>query len=507
MRLDRVGLSPALLPERESRNAPFTERAHMRKRLAIIGNGMAAGRLLDDMWRRNAHELFDVAVYGEELHGCYNRILLGRIVGGGSAEEITLKPRDWYADRGVTFHAGTMISRLDTTARTLHTADGEAHPYDVAVFATGSRPLVPPLDGLRTADGQPKPGAFVFRTVDDCERIRAAARSGCSAVVLGGGLLGLEAAKALCDLGLHVTVVHLADTLMNLQVDAVGGAFLRKAVERTGVFVRTGVAATGFRGDDRVTGVVLKSGEVLPADMVVLACGIRPRVEAAQASGVPVATGIVVNNLLATSVPGVFAVGECAEHDGKVYGIVPPIWEQCEVLADVLTGANPRARYRGSKLYTRLKVGGVEVASMGLTEAANDSDEVIQVIEDRRGIYRKLIVREGKLVGAVVVGEADSAPALARWFDRGDPLPPNRLDVFCSPDVSAAAADPEVCNCHHVTESAITGAIRDGCTTLPQLSAATKAGTGCGSCRGALARLILKASPRPADTSANGAMH
>jgi nitrite reductase (NADH) large subunit len=475
----------------------------VKKRLAVVGNGMAAGRLLDELLRRNAHTLFDVTVFGEESHGCYNRILLGRIVCGGSTEEITLKPAAWYAERGVTFHAATTVTRVDAAARLVHTADGQTHAFDVAVFATGSRPVVPPLDGLRTADGKPKPGAFVFRTVDDCQRIRGAARPAGSAVVLGGGLLGLEAAKALCDLGLHVTVVHKSDTLMNRQVDATGGAFLRKAVERVGIFARSGVVAQGIRADDRVTGVILRGGEVLPADMVVLACGIRPRVDAAQASGVPVRTGIVVNDLLATSVPGVFAVGECAEHDGKVYGIVPPVWEQCEVLADILSGANPLARYRGSKQYTRLKVAGVEVASMGVIEPSTDSDEVIQVIEDRRGIYRKLVIRDGRLIGAVVIGEADSAPALARWFDRGDPLPPNRLDVFCSPDVSAAASDPEVCNCHHVTESVLVGAIRDGCTSLPQLSAATRAGTGCGSCRGSLARLILK----NALASVNGTGH
>jgi nitrite reductase (NADH) large subunit len=474
----------------------------MRKRLAIIGNGMAAGRLLDELLRRNAHALFDIAVFGEEPHGCYNRILLGRIIGGGTTDEITLKSPDWYGERGVTFHAGTTVARLDTTGRVVHTADGEARPYDVAVFATGSRPLVPPLDGLKTADGKPKPGAFLFRTVDDCEKIRGYARPASSAVVMGGGLLGLEAAKALCDLGMHVTVVHLPETLMNLQVDTPGGVFLRKAVERAGIFARTGVAAVGICGDDRVTGVGLKTGEVLPADMVVLACGIRPRVDAAQASGVPVKSGIVVNDLMATPVPGVFAVGECAEHNGKLYGVVPPIWEQCEVLADILTGANPQARYRGSKLYTRLKVADVEVASMGVIDP-DDRDEVIQVIEDRRGIYRKLVIRDGKLVGAVLVGETESAPALARWFDRGDPLPPNRLDVFCSPDVSPAAADPEVCNCHHVTESTLVGAIHDGCTSLPQLSAATKAGTGCGSCRGTLARLILKNAPQ----TANGTGH
>ena len=467
----------------------------MKKRLAIIGNGMAAGRLLDELVRRGAPTLFDIAVYGEETHGCYNRILLGRIVGGGTTEEITLKTSDWYAKQGIAFHAGVIVEKLDAMNRTLHTSTGEEDSYDVAVFATGSRPIVPPLDEL-LHDEKPKDGVFVFRTVEDGEKIRAAARPGSAAVILGGGLLGLEAAKALCDLGLHVTVVHQAATLMNKQVDGIGGAFLRKAVERSGLFVRTGERASGVRGNGRVTGVVLKSGEVLPADLLVLACGIKPRVEAAKASGVPVQTGIVVNDILATAVPGVFALGECAEHNGNVYGVVPPIWEQCEVLADILTGANPQARYRGSKLYTRLKVAGVETASMGIIDATQDSDEVIQVIEDRRGIYRKLVIRDGKLAGAVVVGECESAPTLARWFDRGDPLPPNRLDVFCSSDVSVAAADPEICNCHHVNESVIKDAIREGCTSLPQLSAATKAGTGCGSCRGSLARLILQNSPK-----------
>jgi nitrite reductase (NADH) large subunit len=292
---------------------------------------------------------------------------------------------------------------------------------------------------------------------------------------------------------------------LNLQVDRTGGQFVRAAVERLGIFVRTGVAATGVVGTDRIEGVTLASGEVLPADLLVIAAGVVPRAEVAKDSGVPVKRGIVVNDLLATAVPNVFAVGECAEHDGKVYGIVPPIWEQCEVLADLLTGAKPTARYRGSKVYAKLKVAGVDVSSMGLTEPQQESDEVIQVVEDRRGIYRKLIVRDGKLVGAILVGDGESAPTLARWFDRGDPLPPNRLDVLCSGDVSAAASDPEVCNCHHVTESELTRAIAGGCTTLPQLSASTRAGTGCGSCRGQLANLILKsAHPASAAPSANG---
>ncbi|QEL13503.1 FAD-dependent oxidoreductase [Limnoglobus roseus] len=464
----------------------------MKKKLAIIGNGMAAGRLLDELFRRNAGTQFDISVFGEERHGCYNRILLGRVLAGGTADEIMLKATGWYADRAVTYHSNKLVTKIDSVRRRLTDSAGEEHAYDVAVIATGSAPSVPPMEGLRGADGKPKPGAFLFRTIDDCSRMRDFAKPPCSAVVLGGGLLGLEAAKALSDMGLHVTVVHRADWLMNLQVDRFGGEIVRRGIEKLGIFVRTGQTATGVIGDDRVHGVALKTGEVIPADMLVIAAGIRPRVDLAQASNIPVKHGIVVNDLLATAVPGVYSVGECAEHNGLVYGIVPPIWEQCDVVADVLTGANPAARYRGSKQYTKLKVAGVDVASMGLIDPQQESDEVLQVMEDRRGIYRKMVVRDSKLVGAICVGDGESAPSLARWFDRGDELPPNRLDILCSGDISTSAADREICNCHHVTESCLVGAIKDGCTSLPMLSEATKAGTGCGSCRGQLTNLIMK---------------
>lgn len=464
----------------------------MRKRLAIIGNGPAAGRLLDDLAARGGLGAFDVAVYGEEPHGNYNRILVGRVLGGAGVDEITTKPPGWYAARGVTFHPGVRVDRLDTAARRLVTTAGDEHPYDVAVLATGSAPVVPPVEGLRQADGTPRAGVHVFRTADDCRAIRDRARPGDGAVVVGGGLLGLEAAAALADVGLHVTVLHRADTLMNAQLDRPGGGVLRRAVEGLGVFVRTGTTAAGVIGNGHVEAVRLATGEVLPADLVVIACGITPRVEVARASGVPVNRGVLVNDRLATAVPRVYAVGECAEHAGRVYGLVGPIWEQSTVLADVLTGVNPQARYRGSKMYARLKVAGVEVASMGLVEPERDADEVVQVFEDRRGVYRKLIVRDGKLAGAMLVGCAVAAPALMQLYDRGDLLPPNRLDVLATGGGAAAAADPEVCNCQHVPESAIVGAIRNGCTTLPTLCDATRAGTGCGSCKGRLAGLLAE---------------
>ena len=278
---------------------------------------------------------------------------------------------------------------------------------------------------------------------------------------------------------------------MNAQLDRFGGELLQRAIEKMGIFVRTGTSADEVLGNGHVEAVRMRSGEVVPADLVVFACGIVPRVDVARASGIPVNRAILVNDLLATQVPGTYAVGECAEHDGKVYGLVQPIWEQCAVLADVLTGANPRARYRGSKVYARLKVAGVEVASFGVTNPEFPSDEVVQVFEDRRGVYRKLVVRDGRLAGAMLVGCADAAPALVQMFDRDEPLPPNRLDVLATGlSPLATAAEREVCNCNHVNESAIHDALRDGCDTLPARCEATRAGTGCGSCRGQLATML-----------------
>lgn len=470
----------------------------MKKRLAIVGNGMAASRLLDELVRRGAGAAFDVSVFGEEARGAYNRILLGRVLSGDAPEAIALKTPEWYAGRGVALHAGVRVTKLDPVARRLTTSDGETHPYDVCVLATGSSPLVPAVEGLKSDDGSPRDGVHVFRTVEDCVAIRDRAKPGSSAVVVGGGLLGLEAAKALGDRGLHVTVLHLNDVLMSAQLDKHGGALLRQAIEKMGIFVRTGTTADAILGNGHVEAVRLRTGEVVPADLVVFACGIVPRVDVARASGVPVNRAVLVNDILATQVPGVYAVGECAEHNGQVYGLVQPIWEQCAVLADVLTGTNPRARYTGSKMYARLKVAGVEVAAFGVPEAQFPTDEVLQVFEERRGVYRKLIVRDGKLAGAMLIGCADAAPALVQMFDRDDPLPPNRLDVLATGNAPTTAAEREICNCNHVTEAALVEAIRDGCDTLPTLCDVTRAGTGCGSCRGQLVTLLAQHSPAAA---------
>jgi nitrite reductase (NADH) large subunit len=472
-----------------------------KQRLAIIGNGMAAGRLLDELIRKEGLSRFDVSVFGEESHGSYNRILLNRVLEGGDVDEITLKPASWYAEQGVRFLPGRTVNRLSRAARRLWTADGRSYDFDVAVFATGSLPRVPDLEGLRRPDGRLKGGVFAYRTAADAVRMRSHAEPGMDAVIVGGGLLGLEAAKGLIDLGLNVAVVHNHETLMNRQVDTLGGQFLRLAVERLGIAVHASRVTKAVLGEDRVEAVGLDGGESIPADMVVFASGIEARIELARDSGIPTNLGILVDDRMETGRPGVYAVGECAEHDGTVYGMVQPIYDQCAVLAGILTGAAPDARYGGSKTYTRLKVAGIEVAGMGAVEPERDDDEVVQVIEPRRRVYRKLILRDGRLAGAVLVGDSSAAAKLVRMLDSGVSLPVNRLDVFASGDGAAGGEsgdDPEVCNCHHVTRSTLIVEIRNGCDSLPGLSARTRAGTGCGSCRGRMADLILKNSPAAA---------
>ena len=480
-----------------------------KRRLVIVGNGMATCRLLDELVARGATARYDITVYGEEPTSTYNRILLSRVLAGEAPEAIVTKDARWFEQHGIRLVTGLAVRRLDTTRKVVETADGVTHRYDTVVLATGSQPQVPAIEGATVAGGELRRGVFVYRTIADCLAMREHARPGSSAIVLGGGLLGLEAAKVLGDAGLHVTVVHASATLMNAQLDPMAGEMLARQVEGFGIFVKLGrtIETIHGRGPDNdvapdeaaggagpVESVTLDDERRLSADMLVLACGVRPRVDVARASGLPINKGIVVNDTLATEVPGVYALGECAEHRGRMYGIVAPAWEQAAVLAAVLTGGGPQARYKGSKLYVRLKVAGVDVATMGTMDPELETDDVIEVVEQRRNAYRKLILREGKLVGAMLVGNTAAAASLVQMFDRGDQMPADPLEALCPTMVAAPAAAGErlVCTCNKVTETGVCDAIAAGCATVEAVGAATRAGTGCGSCKNELARLVTR---------------
>ncbi len=475
-----------------------------RKEMTIVGNGMATCRLLDELVARKAHELYGITVIGDEPRGAYNRVMLSKVLEGAEPDAVVTKPEHWYQEHGIQLLAPAVADRVDNAERRVHLQDGRSFHYDIAILATGSQSIVPRFEGMNGEDGTLKPGLFVYRTMDDCLRMRSYARPGDSAVVLGGGLLGLEAAKVLSDRGLHVTIIHLAHGLMNGQLDFVGGEMLRRKIERCGMFVRVGRTIEQIVGDEYVTGVILDDGEHLSADLVVVACGVRPRTEVARNSRIPVNKGILINDTLATQVPGIYAIGECTEHSGTTYGLVAPAWEQATVLANLLTGSEPQDRYRGSKLYARLKVAGVEVASFGLVEPILESDCVIQVIEERTFTYRKLITRNGRLVGAMLVGNVNNAGSLIQAFDRGDPVSDDPLELLCSPTIcgGGAGGDRLICNCFRVSESAIVEAVQGGADSVESVTERTKAGSGCGSCKTDVGRLVqLHGKPKLAQTA------
>lgn len=491
----------------------------IKKRLIIIGNGMATCRLLDELLSRGATSRWDITVYGEESFGTYNRIQLSKVLGGEEEDSIVTKDAAWFQANGVRLRH-QRVTRLDTSRKLVETSEGRPERYDAVVFATGSQPLVPPIEGATVGGGELRKGVFVYRTMADVLAMREHARGASSAIVLGGGLLGLEAAKVLGDLGLHTTVVHARETLMNAQLDPMAGEMLARQMERFGIFIRLGRTIEGVHGrmaddgapvndvsaepapdDGPIESVTLDDDRRLPADMLVLACGVRPRIDVARASGLPINKGIIVNDAMATEVPGVYALGECSEHRGQLYGIVAPAWEQAAVLADVLTGsaapAGQQARYQGSKLYVRLKVAGVDVATMGTMDPEFETDDVLEVVEQRRSAYRKLIMRDGKLVGAMLVGNTAAAASLVQLFDRGDAMPSDPLEALCPTLTSAPAVPGErvVCNCNKVTEGEIQQHVVNGCASVEAVGAACRAGTGCGSCKSDIARIVARNTP------------
>lgn len=390
----------------------------MAEPLIIVGNGMAAAKLCEELTKR-ALGRYSIAVVGAEPHLAYNRVLLSDVLAGKTtAGDTQLRTADWWRARGVTLIYGTPAASIDREARALVLADGRRLPFSRLVLTTGSHPIRLPLPGADL------PGVTTFRDLADVSALIAAGKPGTRAVVIGGGLLGLEAASGLARAGAQTTLVHLMDRLMERQLDPRAAGLLRQAVEAQGINVELNAASTAIEGTERAAGLRLKDGRLLPADIIVMACGVKPNADLARAAGLACNRGVLVDDGLSTDDAAIFAIGECAEHRGACYGLVAPAYEQAAVLAQRLAGRD--AHYVGSTVSTNLKVSGVFVFSAGDIDAAG---EEIVLADRGLGLYRRLIIEDGRLAGAVLYGDTSDGPFYLDLITNRTPIAAMRADL------------------------------------------------------------------------------
>ncbi len=376
-----------------------------RVRLVVAGNGMAGMRTVEELLKLGVADRFSITVFGAEPRGNYNRILLSPVLSGEQqADDIMLHRPNWYTRRGITLHSGDPIVEIDRKRRTVKSRSGVVAAYDRLLIATGSDPIVLPFPGKEL------PGVVTFRDLDDVNRMLERSGAGRRAVVIGGGLLGLEAAHGLSLRGMHVTVVHLLDTLMERQLDASAGALLKSALEKRGIEFRMGAKTQAILGEERVHGVRFESGEEVAADLVVMAVGVRPNIELARKINLACDRGILVDDTLQTFDPAIYAVGECVQHRRQTFGLVAPLWEQARICAQHIAEIGV-SRFSGAINATQLKVSGIEVFSAG-DFADKPSRESLVLSDKRRGVYKRIVIEGNKVCGAVLFGDTSEAAKL-----------------------------------------------------------------------------------------------
>ena len=451
----------------------------------VIGHGMVGARFAEEVRRRDPNgRLVRLTVVGAEPRPAYNRVLLSTVLGGGlSAQAVQLHPPGWAARHRVDLRTGVTVKSIDRAERVVHCSDGAVERYDELVLATGSRAWLPPLEGLADKN------VVTFRDLDDCERILKLARPGARFAVLGGGLLGCEAARGLAGRGVRVTLVHPMSHLMERQLDEGAGEVLAVAMTRLGIDVRLGFRATAWEPEAGMRGA---DGDLVAADALVVAAGVRAETGLAADAGIAVDRGVLVDDRLATSDGRVHAIGDCAQHPGTPAGLVQPGWEQAAVLADLITGTNPAASYGGTRAVTRLKARDVDLATVGDPAVLAESGaEVLRFADPSGGRYATLALRGDRVVGGAMIGLPEAAASMIQYYDTGQPAPTDRLGLLFGRALPGApeTADPGrlpasavVCRCNTVTKGALVAAWRDGHTDVAALSRATRAGTGCGSC-------------------------
>ncbi len=471
------------------------------RKLVVIGNGMAPGRALERLIEA-APGAYEVTIFNAEPRVNYDRIMLSPVLSGEkSFDEIVIHGDGWYIDHGITLYKGHKVVDVDRVARTVTSEHGVVAPYDKLIVATGSVPIVIPVPGHQLA------GVLTYRDLDDVQAMLFAAKSGGRAVVIGGGLLGLEAAAGLAEQGMAVTVLHLMPTLMERQLDPAAGHLLQQAVEARGIDVITKANTKAILGTDpelgppRVRGVLLEDGTEIAANLVIMAVGIRPNATLAKAAGLGVNRGIVVDAAMRTSDPDIFALGECAEAEGQVFGLVAPLYEMANVVAAQLAG-DATAAFKASATATKLKVTGINLFSAGDFADAKDREEIV-LRDAARGVYRRLVLKDGKLIGVVMYGDTSDGAWFFDLLKSGADIAEMRETLIFGPafaggvaqdPLAAVAALPdaaEICGCNGVCKGKITGAIDTlGLTSLDDVRAHTKASASCGSCTGLVEQLL-----------------
>ncbi|MED1938040.1 NADPH-nitrite reductase [Bacillus subtilis] len=455
-----------------------------KKQLVLVGNGMAGVRAIEEILSV-AKDEFQITIFGAEPHPNYNRILLSKVLQGDTdIKDITLNDWDWYEENNIQLYTNETVIKVDTENKTVITDADRIQPYDELILATGSVPVILPIPG---AD---KKGVTAFRDIKDTDTMLAASKQYKKAAVIGGGLLGLEAARGLLNLGMDVSVIHLAPFLMERQLDATAGRLLQNELEKQGMTFLLEKQTEEIVGDDRVEGLRFKDGTSIEADLVVMAVGIRPNTTLGAESGIPVNRGIIVNDYMQTEIPHIYAVGECAEHRGIAYGLVAPLYEQAKVLAKHMCGIETKP-YEGSVLSTQLKVSGVEVFSAG---DFNESEEkkAIKVFDEQDGIYKKIVLRGNQIVGAVLFGDSSEGNRLFSMIQKeADISETSKISILqplsqeAGTSITAAMSDDEIiCGCNGVSKGAIIQAIQEkGCSSTDEIKACTGASRSCGGCK------------------------
>ncbi|SEW27173.1 assimilatory nitrite reductase (NAD(P)H) large subunit precursor [Aliiroseovarius sediminilitoris] len=464
----------------------------MKQKLVIIGAGMASGRVIEHLVD-DAPDTFDITLFNAEPRGNYNRIMLSPVLSGEKAyADIVTHDDDWYAAHGVTCRFGEHVTAIDPELKVVAGQNGHV-PYDKLIIATGSAPFIIPVPG------KDLPGVITYRDLDDTNAMIDASAKGGKAVVIGGGLLGLEAAAGLAERGMDVTVVHLMGHLMERQLDEAAGYLLRKDLERRGITVRTQASTKAIIGDGRVEAVLLEGDETLPADLVVMAVGIRPETRLATDAGLSVARGVEVNAQMQTSDPDIYAVGECLEFDGHLFGLVAPLYDQAKVLAGTLL--DKAAAFVVKDTATKLKVTGCDLFSAG-DFAEGEGREDIVLRDPSRGIYKRLVIEDDRLVGAVMYGDTVDGNWFFQLIKDGTEIEDMRETLIFGPafqggdsadPLSAVAAlprDAEICGCNGICKGTIVDAIAQGATDLGAVKAQTKASASCGTCTGLVEQLL-----------------